>query len=1367
MQNVESEDTTHRSFGGRMKNALDITGENFEDLLAYDDLFLDYFNAFLALNVFPIATTYNRLTGSFEEVNYSDDDHGGSSASSQRSLQYAPTDEERDQLLVWAREERLPLFLSTQLFREFKLCKLLLRALDDRYSAGRHSTMIRGYSRQSESYVSSFSNSADNSAHDEIDDDEDIFMDSSNLRHSGLYRYQRPGSKALSVPTRMCLGSETTQRGSTITATQDSSRGQSQSAKNKKKKELNFTEGTVPGLELNADQTPVSRENTVVKFDEKQSGDEKRRKSSRRSRRNVPVSDVEETFLRHVRALSAPVNYEEYMRHPKYVDFDFLFGEAEPDTQGQVYVTFEDEHVSDEQTENDVKNLEGRLKMSLQQLKEQALGSYGGMEAYKEFLKGTAGDQLINFWLDCEYYKDTVENFDELSQNDIRNRLFRDIRDRYKMNLTEDARNQISKSASCASLSHTIFLRTQYDVLRRLRAYWVPRFLIHQERLREFSDIGAGMGITMLAKLGNGTRHALPFFPSISLVNSMPVRPDDVLTYSKTKNWEFISQGGRRLDNRVTSAKVRQMPPARILYSRSTRIAKNRFIMALMGDKVAGGPFQRFLERQSDRLLLSNLLFWQDVTEYGQAEDRSADRLLRLCHSWTIYNKYLLPNSHYSIGLSETERDELHATLLKAKDFVEASVFNMAKFHAMERLERAWMRYLQEDLKAFLDAHVRPGAESPPSTADVIHISVAGDELLITRPMPWVKRVPTTDSQRAAQLRQALGLGADMNSEQRAEMRAKARERRKEMERERKKAIRAAYRRVKEAKQKKDTEKKEDGDDMDYDIEGDEKRSAKPPPPFTEMTHNKQFMTNFKKHLQESEDKERLNMVSLYLDTDTYLNLGSSKTDQKKKETHAGFIFKTYVDSHGKKHLSFPDKLTNKIGERPKTGAIKEMQSIVVPKLEEAFNAFLVEKASENGMDPRDFANLSQAELALRMGTETSMNWKKGRKGKTPDPLELSNSNLSKGLNGKVIREIEFPAITVSLYEHEQDEDNRATRKVHFAGDNEDENFQVQLHKSATPSIRRTLYSRPQNTRKRNIKDESARTASQTDQGPGGRRGRRNKLNVKTGRAQPTKDDREEFFKALKSSAAGHLTLTMLYFYKYLQKHGEEENAPLLDKDLFFYIEVQKFKDCSHAYADEESLRKKVQSIMECFLDAITSPALQIDVTQATQDKAIRAAQRYLQGKDVMASIFDEPQLMVFKELLPYWAGFRRTFQPPDDPTKRPVTKHEKMLKKRLEAIENYEIPSNEFHLPSIPEGSIAAYTFSLSDGVRWREVSTEEAQSILGSPIDRSETATTLRGGKSGVESLRKRVKSQSHLSVPGMSSGRTSPGHSVSVKD
>ena len=41
--------------------ALEITGENLEDLLAYDDLFLDYFNAFLALPVSIDATLTDRV----------------------------------------------------------------------------------------------------------------------------------------------------------------------------------------------------------------------------------------------------------------------------------------------------------------------------------------------------------------------------------------------------------------------------------------------------------------------------------------------------------------------------------------------------------------------------------------------------------------------------------------------------------------------------------------------------------------------------------------------------------------------------------------------------------------------------------------------------------------------------------------------------------------------------------------------------------------------------------------------------------------------------------------------------------------------------------------------------------------------------------------------------------------------------------------------------------------------------------------------------------------------------------------------------------------------------------------------------------
>ncbi|XP_060581077.1 uncharacterized protein LOC132737754 isoform X5 [Ruditapes philippinarum] len=156
---------------------------------------------------------------------------------------------------------------------------------------------------------------------------------------------------------------------------------------------------------------------------------------------------------------------------------------------------------------------------------------------------------------------------------------------------------------------------------------------------------------------------------------------------------------------------------------------------------------------------------------------------------------------------------------------------------------------------------------------------------------------------------------------------------------------------------------------------------------------------------------------------------------------------------------------------------------------------------------------------------------------------------------------------------------------------------------------------------------------------------------------------------------------------------------------------------------------------MDCFLESFTTPTLQIDINGELQQKTVRSAQRYLSGKEVFSNIFDEAQLSVFKELLPYWAGFRKTYSPPDDPNKKPVTKYQKMLKKRMESIDNYVIPPNEFQLPSIPEGAIAAFTFSLSDGVKLRPVS---ALSLSDQGSERSMAVSHGRGRrKSSVASM------------------------------
>jgi hypothetical protein len=51
-------------------------------------------------------------------------------------------------------------------------------------------------------------------------------------------------------------------------------------------------------------------------------------------------------------------------------------------------------------------------------------------------------------------------------------------------------------------------------------------------------------------------------------------------------------------------------------------------------------------------------------------------------------------------------------------------------------------------------------------------------------------------------------------------------------------------------------------------------------------------MNNFKKSLAEFEDKERANMVYLYFDIENYLNFGNSKSEAKKKDSHAQMLYK-------------------------------------------------------------------------------------------------------------------------------------------------------------------------------------------------------------------------------------------------------------------------------------------------------------------------------------------------------------------------------------------------------------------------------------------------------------------------------------------
>lgn len=146
---------------------------------------------------------------------------------------------------------------------------------------------------------------------------------------------------------------------------------------------------------------------------------------------------------------------------------------------------FDEEMPNDDYVENT------NFHASINQYKLKFLGSVNGMKEFKEFLDNTSGSRLFRFWLDCEFYRDSMQDYDQIDNMATRNRLFRDINEKYVFTFAKKMHEKVSKNYFAGhGLNHSLFDRIQYDVLRRLRSYWVPRFVLNKLK-QKGKDFGA------------------------------------------------------------------------------------------------------------------------------------------------------------------------------------------------------------------------------------------------------------------------------------------------------------------------------------------------------------------------------------------------------------------------------------------------------------------------------------------------------------------------------------------------------------------------------------------------------------------------------------------------------------------------------------------------------------------------------------------------------------------------------------------------------------------------------------------------------------------------------------------------------------
>ncbi|KAJ1147859.1 hypothetical protein NDU88_000703 [Pleurodeles waltl] len=309
------------------------------------------------------------------------------------------------------------------------------------------------------------------------------------------------------------------------------------------------------------------------------------------------------------------------------------------------------------------------------------------MEEFCAFLRGTQGEHLLHFWMDCEDFKERSlaleANEDHPEAQHLCAHLFRCILDKHKRHLTAETQVQIRNVQADLGLTFRAFSRPQYGALRRLRSYWVPRFLIHRHRGGHPRD---GLGSRPCPEAQAGFK--AHFRPPV--LTSLPVASDGRTSHTKERK-----HAGDVLPLCQDPGRSSQKTPL-----------LEKLLGALERDREAGSPFLHYLSRFESAQMVHNFLLWRELEDYWVAETQQTNPQLLRRAAWEIHHKYLRPDAACAAGLfPETE---LHVGDPEGIDNPSLGgaytwVFEATAHRALEVLRIAWLRYLTYDISTFLE----------------------------------------------------------------------------------------------------------------------------------------------------------------------------------------------------------------------------------------------------------------------------------------------------------------------------------------------------------------------------------------------------------------------------------------------------------------------------------------------------------------------------------------------------------------------------------------------------------------------------------------------------------------------------------------
>ncbi|XP_069001504.1 regulator of G-protein signaling 22-like [Embiotoca jacksoni] len=312
-------------------------------------------------------------------------------------------------------------------------------------------------------------------------------------------------------------------------------------------------------------------------------------------------------------------------------------------------------------------------------------GIRSGLDEFKEFLRGTQGEKLLNFWMDIERLKATQR----------KSRCLALMRSSYLWSSSHRRLN--------LELLSTLGLTTspcwtdqklrsvQPYITESLLYYWAPRFWTSRRVQADRSDSpperccsSAGM------QPGHGAI-------------TLPLLRPDTCSPSYTVHTQLLSSRGQSL------------------YSRRTE----RMLQALCVDLRAGLYFTHFCEQSGNQLWVNAVYFWADLQQYHELFHQDGPdpyRVQREAQVSTntdsctpppltpelLYSTYLFSCGGRSIGVNEEMRREVYDKLMPAVE----ELFDGVKEHTLSLLLEAWTLLVNRDHESFQQVCVQQEVRS-------------------------------------------------------------------------------------------------------------------------------------------------------------------------------------------------------------------------------------------------------------------------------------------------------------------------------------------------------------------------------------------------------------------------------------------------------------------------------------------------------------------------------------------------------------------------------------------------------------------------------------------------------------------------------